>query len=469
MEIQIRVPEVGESVREAVLAEWYRRDGDFVRKGDPLFAIETDKVTLEVPADADGVLKILVREGKTVAVGSVVGILDTAAASGEAPGPHRPAQERQGAEPLAGTSEPARAPAPGMQAPAVGTAPPAAPSALTREPGRETLPARELPPSVERFAAEKGIDVSQVTGSGPGGRITKGDMLLFLEESARAEVMQRVTGDGTPPGDAALPRALDGGPSGTLIGSAPGVEDHAPSAAAFQDHREPVRRQPMSRIRLRIAERLLEARQNTAMLTTFNEIDMSRVQAARARFKESFLKKYGVSLGIMSFFVKASIVALKEFPEVNASIDGKDIVYHDYYHIGIAVGAKRGLVVPVIRHADRLSFAEIEKAVKVYADKIGKNLLQLSDLEGGTFSISNGGVYGSLMSTPILNTPQSGILGMHKIEDRPVAVDGQIVIRPMMYVALSYDHRLIDGREAVEFLKRTKECVENPERIVMEI
>ena len=232
---------------------------------------------------------------------------------------------------------------------------------------------------------------------------------------------------------------------------------------------ESVTRKPMSRIRQRIAERLLEARQNTAMLTTFNEIDMSRVQTLRAQFKESFRKKYGVSLGLMSFFIKASVVALKELPEVNSFIEGKDIVYHHYYHVGVAVGAERGLVVPVIRHADRLGFSEIEQTILSYVNKIKENRLELSDLEGGTFTISNGGVYGSLLSTPILNTPQSGILGMHKIEDRPVAVEGQVVIRPMMYVALSYDHRIIDGGQAVTFLKRIKECIENPERIMMEI
>jgi 2-oxoglutarate dehydrogenase E2 component (dihydrolipoamide succinyltransferase) len=225
----------------------------------------------------------------------------------------------------------------------------------------------------------------------------------------------------------------------------------------------------MSRIRLRIAERLLDARRNTAMLTTFNEIDMSGVQEFRSRFKDLFFKKFGVPLGIMSFFVKASIAALKEFPVANAFVDGKDIVYHDYYHIGIAVGAERGLVVPVIRDADRLGFAEVEKAIRGFVSKIEKNLLEIRDLEGGTFTITNGGVYGSLLSTPILNTPQSAILGMHRIEDRPVAVRGEVVIRPMMYVALSYDHRIIDGKDAVGFLKRIGEFIENPERIMMEI
>ena len=430
MEIQIRIPEVGESVHEAVLAEWYRRDGDFVKKGDVLFAIETDKVTLEVSAEADGVLRILVREGATAPVGSVVGVLDTAAKmSPEAVSP-RPGAEDKPPKPTPTPPDAAAEPAPMKPRTRTGAKISQTAAPIDKS-GRERSPKPDLQPSVERMISEKGIDVSKISGSGPGGKITRGDVLLFLEESPRQEAP--VT----------------------------------PSSAHYPE--SAVRRAPMSRIRLRIAERLLEARQNTAMLTTFNEIDMSRVQDARTRFREAFLKKYGVPLGIMSFFIKAAVVALKEFPEVNASIDERDIVYHDYYHIGIAVGAERGLVVPVIRHADSLGFGDIEKAIRGYVIKIEKNLLELSDLEGGTFTITNGGVYGSLMSTPILNTPQSGILGMHKIEERPVVAAGQIVIRPMMYVALSYDHRLIDGREAVGFLKRIKECVENPERIAMEI
>jgi 2-oxoglutarate dehydrogenase E2 component (dihydrolipoamide succinyltransferase) len=240
-------------------------------------------------------------------------------------------------------------------------------------------------------------------------------------------------------------------------------------AAPVQTDAEPVRRRPMSPIRQRIAVRLLEAKQNTAMLTTFNEIDMDKIMSLRRQYKESFKQRYGVNLGMMSFFIKASIEALKEIPRINAFIDGKDVLEHHYYHIGVAVGSERGLVVPVIRHADRMSFAGLEQAIVDFVKKINENRLEISDLEGGTFTISNGGVYGSLLSTPILNTPQSAILGMHKIEKRPVVVDDQIVIRPMMYVALSYDHRIVDGREAVTFLKRIKECVENPERMLMEI
>jgi len=308
-----------------------------------------------------------------------------------------------------------------------------------------------LSPAVRRLVAEKQVDISQVMGTGPGGRITKGDVLLHLEEAEPGE--QRP----------AKPEAPSGRKAETSSEIPPA------EAKAKKVGEEQTTRKAMTPIRQRIAERLLIAKQNTAMLTTFNEIDMSRLQAIRNHFKATFKEKYGVSVGLMSFFIKASIVALKEFPEVNAFIESKDIIYHHYYHIGVAVGAERGLVVPVIRHADQLSFAEIEQAILNYVNKIRENRLELTDLEGGTFTISNGGIYGSLLSTPILNGPQSGILGMHKIEDRPVVVDGQIVIRPMMYVALSYDHRIVDGREAVTFLKRIKECIENPERILMEI
>ncbi|MDM8526187.1 dihydrolipoyllysine-residue succinyltransferase, partial [Desulfococcaceae bacterium HSG8] len=291
-----------------------------------------------------------------------------------------------------------------------------------------------LPPSVRRLVAEKRIDVTKITGTGPGGRITKNDVLLYQE---------------------------------SLLGD--------PLKPAASIEKEPVEigeviRKPMTPIRKRIAARLLESKQNTAMLTTFNEIDMSRAMDIRTQYKEGFQKKHGVSLGFMSFFVKACVEALKAFPEINAFIEDQDILYHNYYHIGVAIGAARGLVVPVIRHADRLSFAGVEQAIVDYVKKIKENRLDLADLEGGTFTISNGGVYGSLLSTPILNMPQSGILGMHKIEKRPVVIGGdEIVIRPMMYVALSYDHRIVDGREAVTFLKRIKECMENPERIMIEI
>ncbi|MGD9308390.1 MAG: 2-oxoglutarate dehydrogenase complex dihydrolipoyllysine-residue succinyltransferase [Desulfosarcina sp.] len=417
MSLEIKIPSVGESVQEAVLAEWFKQDGETVRKDEPLFVIETDKVTLEVVAEADGVLTILVAAGETVAIGSVVGALapvEAAAVSDTA--------SKADAAPVAETA-PDAPPSP----PDTPPAPPATPSVSA-----DGIP---LAPSVRRLIAEKGLDASKIQGSGPGGRISKGDVLLYLE-NAPAGI----------PEDAPAAALLD-----------------QPAMAAMEE------RKPMTPIRKRIAERLLESKQNTAMLTTFNEIDMARAMQIRSLYKEAFLKRHGVSLGFMSFFVKACVEALKEIPEINAFIDGSDIIYHNYQHIGVAIGTEKGLVVPVIRHAERLGFAQVEKAIVDYVNKIKENRLELADLEGGTFTVSNGGVYGSLLSTPILNMPQSGILGMHKIEKRPVVIDDEIVIRPMMYVALSYDHRIVDGKGAVTFLKRVKEFVENPERMALEV
>ncbi len=299
------------------------------------------------------------------------------------------------------------------------------------------------PPSVRKLAREKNVDLSNVTGTGPGGLVNKSDLILYLER-----------------------RAGEGG------AEKPAEEKKKPEQKAEKTKEkaeDKITRKKMTPIRKRISERLLEAKHSTAMLTTFNDVDMSRVMDIRNRYKKEFEKKYDVRLGFMSFFIKASVEALKEFPEINAYIEGEEIVYHHYYNVGVAIGTKRGLVVPVIRDADKLGFAEIEKAILAFVDKTKDNTLSLSDMEGGTFTITNGGVYGSLLSTPILNTPQSGILGMHRIEERPVVIDGEIVIRPMMYLAVSYDHRIVDGREAVSFLRRIKEFIENPERMMMEI
>lgn len=425
MKLEIKIPSVGESVQEAVLVEWYKKDGDNVQKDEPLFVIETDKVTLEIVAEASGVLKIIIPEGQTVGIGAVVGTIDTEAAPpAPTPEPKPPKEDKIPSAPPVKPEEPA--------------------VPVTEEAPMEPKPPdvrQVLSPAVRRLVAEKNIDVTAIAGTGPGNRITKGDVLLYLEQ---------------PP--AGAPGMKDVGVVGQEISAQP-----TPSRA------EDVTRKPMSPIRQRIASRLLEAKRNTAMLTTFNEIDMSRTMAMRALFKEPFQEKYGISLGFMSFFIKASIEALKEFPEINAFVEGNEIVYHNYHHIGIAIGTERGLVVPVIRHADVLTSAELEQAIVDYVDKIKNNRLELADLEGGTFTITNGGVFGSLLSTPILNTPQSGILGMHKIEKRPVVVDDDVQIRPMMYVALSYDHRIVDGREAVRFLVKIKECIENPELIMMEI
>jgi 2-oxoglutarate dehydrogenase E2 component (dihydrolipoamide succinyltransferase) len=468
MIIEIKVPSVGESVTEALLAQWFKNDGDRVKKDEPLFVIETDKVTLEVVAEEDGVLAIKVPEGETVAIGAVVGTLDTEAAAKAAPAEAAPKADK--AE--AATPQDARPPEAEEEAPATeaaepeaeeakpeakapqepGGAPPSPampqPKSRRQEPQRPAAGDHQLAPSVRRLVAEKNLDPAQIPGTGPNGRITKGDVILYLE-SGRAE------SSADKPDQGIVPAAKQ---SSSRVQPA----DELPTT-------ELIRRKPMSPIRQRIAARLLEAKQGTAMLTTFNEIDMDNVMALRKLYKESFKQRHGVNLGMMSFFIKASLEALKEIPQINAFIDGKDIIEHHYYHIGIAVGSERGLVVPVIRHADQLSFAGLEQAIVDFVKKINENRLEISDLEGGTFTISNGGVYGSLLSTPILNTPQSAILGMHKIEKRPVVIDDAIVIRPMMYVALSYDHRIVDGREAVTFLKRIKEFVESPERMLMEI
>jgi 2-oxoglutarate dehydrogenase E2 component (dihydrolipoamide succinyltransferase) len=451
MVIEIKVPSVGESVTEALLAQWFKNDGDPVKKDEALFVIETDKVTLEVVAEEDGILTIKVPEGETVAIGAVVGTLETQSVSkAEAAGDKAPEEKAQ-AEKAASDKTPAKeaAPAPPAKEPEKpAEEKPPEPEPMPLESKKAEAGDRQLAPSVRRLVAENKLDPARIPGSGPNGRITKGDVLLYLESSRTA-----------PPANKRVPN----------IEPAAGQPMTGDQSVPVQADAEPVSRKPMSPIRQRIAARLLEAKQNTAMLTTFNEIDMDKVMSLRRQYKESFKQRYGVNLGMMSFFIKASIEALKEVSRINAFIDGRDILEHHYYHIGVAVGSERGLVVPVIRHADRLSFAGLEQAIVDFVKKINENRLEISDLEGGTFTISNGGVYGSLLSTPILNTPQSAILGMHKIEKRPVVVDDQIVIRPMMYVALSYDHRIVDGREAVTFLKRIKECVENPERMLMEI
>jgi 2-oxoglutarate dehydrogenase E2 component (dihydrolipoamide succinyltransferase) len=439
MEVEIKIPSVGESVQEAVLVQWYKKDGDPVQKDEPIFVVETDKVTLEIVAEASGILKILVLEGETVSIGTKVGTIATGAVPSPEPEPAPPEKIVEESLP---SPEPTEAPAPvkAEEAPAK-----AEEAAVKTEP-EDFRPI--LSPAVRRLVAEKNVDISGIKGTGPGNRITKGDVLLYLEQASPA----------LPAPSPAPPKIKDAAPVGPESLAKP-----------IPSRMEDVIRKPMSPIRRTIASRLLEAKHSTAMLTTFNEIDMTHTMAIRTQFKEAFKEKHGVSLGFMSFFIKASVEALKEFPEINAFVDGNDIVYHNYYHVGIAIGTAKGLVVPVIRNADMLSFAELEQAIVDFVDKIKNNRLELADLEGGTFTITNGGVFGSLLSTPILNTPQSGILGMHKIEKRPVVVEDKINIRPMMYVALSYDHRIVDGREAVTFLVRIKECIENPERIMMEI
>jgi 2-oxoglutarate dehydrogenase E2 component (dihydrolipoamide succinyltransferase) len=396
-----------------------KSEGTHVRAGEPIFELETEKATTEIPAPVEGTLHTLASPGQTVAIGSVVGRIDEQAA------PSAPAADKKAqAEPRP------TPPADKKTQPLARQAPPSPP--------REE---RAISPAARQLAADKGLDVHQIPGSGRGGRILKEDVLSHLEQQT------------APPADRA---------------SEPPPEPAAPAPAApAANGRET--RQRMSSIRQRIAERLVQAQRTAAILTTFNEADMSAVMALRARFKDPFQKKHGIGLGFMAFFVKASIEALKAFPAVNSRIDGSDIVTPSYYNIGVAVSTDRGLMVPVLRDADRLSFAEIEWAIADLAEKARQGKIAVTDLQGGTFTITNGGVFGSLLSTPLLNAPQSGILGMHTIQKRPIVLDDQVVIRPMMYLALSYDHRLIDGREAVGFLVRVKECIENPERMLLAI
>ena len=412
MATDIIVPPLGESVTEATVARWLKQAGDAVAVDDPLVELETDKVTLEVNAPAAGTLaEVLVPKDGNVAVGGVLGRI------AEGNGKARPAAKTD--------SEPApAAPSPKAVAPKAPTAAPATPASdLAKRSG----------PAVRRLVDENRVEPAGIPPSGHDGRLIKGDVLAALEKGAAA--------------------------------SAPAaVQTAFPAAVREAGPRE--ERVHMTRLRRRIAERLKEAQNTAAMLTTFNEADMSAVMALRERYRESFEKKHGVRLGFMSFFVKACIVALKEIPAANGEIDGDDIVYKNHYDIGVAVGTEQGLVVPVVRDADRLDFADIEKQVGDLGRRARDGKLKLEELSGGTFTITNGGVYGSLMSTPILNPPQSAILGMHKIQQRPVVVGGQIVARPMMYLALSYDHRLVDGREAVTFLVRVKECIEDPERLL---
>src|SRR5436853_734020 len=419
----IRVPALGESVTEATIGKWFKRPGDPVAVDEPLVELETDKVTIEVPSPAAGVLAdIAAKDGETVAVGALLGqIKEGAAASSKAsPVPTgRPDQKTDTAAPINAAAEEPRP-----------------------HPQTDMKPADVVPlaPSVRKMAAETGIDVSSVAGSGKDGRITKGDMMAAIERAASA------------PTPVAQPVAA--------------IQARAPSPADDAAREERVK---MTRLRQTIARRLKDAQNTAAMLTTFNEVDMTAVMALRAQYKELFEKKHGVKLGFMGLFVRSCVQALKEIPAVNAEIDGTDIIYKNYYHIGIAVGTDKGLVVPVVRDCDAKSLAEIEKEIAGYGRRAREGALKIEEMQGGTFTITNGGVYGSLMSTPILNAPQSGILGMHKIEERPLVVAGKIEARPMMYLALSYDHRIVDGREDVLFPVRVKERLEEPGRLVLDL
>ena len=402
----IRVPTLGESVTEATVGKWFKKPGDPVAVDEPLVELETDKVTLEVPAPAASVLgDIAAKDGTTVAVGALLGSISEGGAAAASPKP-------------AAAAKPAETP---KQAPAAASA------------------AMPLPPSVKKMSAESGVDAAKVEGTGKHGQVTKGDMLSAIERAA------------------AQP---------TQVATPAPVQMRAPSPADDAAREERVH---MTRLRQTIARRLKDAQNTAAMLTTFNEVDMTAVMHMRNQYKDLFEKKHGQKLGFMGFFTRACIQALKEIPAVNAEIDGTDIVYKNYYHIGIAVGTEKGLVVPVVRDAQDKSLAEIEKTIGDLGRRARDGQLKIDEMQGGTFTITNGGVYGSLMSTPILNAPQSGILGMHKIQERPMVVAGKIEVRPMMYLALSYDHRIVDGREAVTFLVRVKECLEDPARLVLDL
>jgi 2-oxoglutarate dehydrogenase E2 component (dihydrolipoamide succinyltransferase) len=411
---EIRVPTLGESVTEATIGRWFKKAGEAVAVDEPLVELETDKVTIEVPAPSAGTLgEIIAKDGETVAVGALLGQINDGAAGAKAAASPRPA-------------------APAAPPPVSFAPPPAAPKAVPAD--------APLAPSVRRLSAESGIDATTVPGSGKDGRVTKGDMLAAIEKAASAPM--------------------------PVNQPAAAVQVRAPSPADDAAREERVK---MTRLRQTIARRLKEVQNTAAMLTTFNEVDMTHIMAMRAQYKDVFEKKHNIKLGFMGFFTKACVQALKDIPAVNAEMDGTDLIYKNYYHIGVAVGTDRGLVVPVVRDCDHRSIAEIEKQIADYGRRARDGQLKIEEMQGGTFTITNGGIYGSLMSTPILNAPQSGILGMHKIQERPMAIGGKVEIRPMMYLALSYDHRVIDGKEAVTFLVRVKESLEDPARLVLDL
>ena len=432
MATKILVPELGESVLEATVSRWHKKEGDSVTVGEVLVELETDKVNLEVGAKSAGVLaKIEVPEGSDVKVGEVLGTIDEsgkqpeATAQKEAPQPEKAEEPKQEPEPARNDGSAAQP---------------------------ENASAPQLTPVAARLARENNVDVSQLSGTGTQGRVTKTDVEQFLQGQSKVQETKEQ-----------VPASAEAVVSETK--PAPQADKHALSASQSGRPEERVR---MSRRRRTIAQRLLEASQGTAMLTTFNEIDMTAVMDLRKRRNEEFQKRHGIKLGFMSFFAKATISALKAFPQINAELQGDEIVLKHYYDIGMAIGSEEGLVVPVIRDADKLSFADIEKRIKEFVDKTQQGKLAIEDLRGGSFTITNGGVFGSLLSTPILNPPEVGILGLHKIEERPIALNGQVVIRPMMYVALSYDHRIVDGREAVQFLVHIKQLLEDPAWMLVE-
>jgi 2-oxoglutarate dehydrogenase E2 component (dihydrolipoamide succinyltransferase) len=451
MTTEIRVPQLPESVADATLVAWHKQPGDSVSRDENLADLETDKVVLEVPAPLNGVIReIKIQSGTTVTSGQLLAVIDEAAA-GAAKAATSGAATAAGPSTASGAGSPVAASAGAASA---AKSAPAASSARSAE-AENSKDAGKLSPSVRRLVEENKLDPGAIPASGKDGRLTKADVVDFLGKQS----------DGG--GRAASPsapatRANASEPAARAPSPAPAARPSAPGSRAEQ-------RVPMTRLRQRIAQRLVEAQSTQALLTTFNEVDLSAVQELRARHKDRFEKEHGVKLGFMAFFVKACIEALKKFPVINASVDGTDILYHEYYDIGVAVSTDRGLMVPIVRDADTKSFADIEKEIAQYAKKAREGTIAIEDLTGGTFTITNGGVFGSLLSTPIVNAPQSAILGMHKTQDRPMVVNGQIVVRPMMYLAVTYDHRIIDGREAVQFLVAVKEGLEDPGRMLLGI
>ena len=427
MTTEVRVPQLPESVADATLVAWHKKPGDSVVRDENLVDLETDKVVLEVPAPVAGVIKeIKLTDGTTVTSGQVLAIIE------------------EGAAAIPGASAPAI-----LAASSGATA--AAKDSVAKEPAAAAQPGGKLSPAAKRVAEENKVDPKSVAGSGRDGRVSKSDVVNHLSAKETATSAPAIA-----PGPAMAP-----GPAA----KAPAQFVPAPSARGARAEQ----RVPMTRLRARIAERMVQAQATQALLTSFNEVDLKAVNELRGRYKDQFEKQYGVKLGFMSFFAKACVEALKKFPAVNASVDGNDIVYHEYFDVGVAVSTDRGLIVPVLRDADQLSFADIEKSIGNFAARARAGTITIEELTGGTFTITNGGVFGSLLSTPIVNSPQSAILGMHKIQDRPVVIDGQIVVRPMMYIALTYDHRIIDGREAVQFLVTVKQCLEDPARMVLHV
>lgn len=425
MTIEIRVPQLPESVADATLVTWHKQPGDTVSRDENLADLETDKVVLELPAPTNGVLKELkIAGGATVTSGQVLAIIEEGGAA-------KPAAEKQAASDKPAADQPA------VEKPAA--------AARAQDTHKD---AAKLSPSVRRMVEENRLDPAQIVGSGKDGRLTKSDIVDHLGKGGAAKPAP----ESAKAGAAALPSAFKPGNGAPAAGAAVGRSEQ---------------RVAMTRLRARIAERLVQAQSTQALLTTFNEVDLKAVMELRARYKDRFEKDHGVKLGFMGLFVKASIEALRRFPIVNASVDGNEIVYHEYYDVGVAVSTDRGLMVPVVRDADQKSLAEIEKEIGAYANKAREGTIALEDLTGGTFTITNGGVFGSLLSTPIVNAPQSAILGMHKIQEKPVVIDGQIVVRPIMYLAVTYDHRIIDGRDAVQFLVAIKDALEDPARMLL--